>query len=1217
VAFEGDLQNIHLADIFQSLSTNRQIGTLVVTSDDREKRFAFGKHGIATISRRSKSGSRLGEFLIGRGLLSEENLKDALAAQRQAGHPLGRVLVENEIVDPQHVEEILRYHAAEEIYEVFEWLTGRFTFEEGETAAGPGEGSPFADIFFSPDGLVLEAARRLDELGLIKQVFPSSRDFLIRARPLEEGETLEHDAVQLLSLVDGARDIDALASAFYLSRFDLMSILRHLLEAGLIRKRDRDDLVQGARLLIETDEVLRATRMLERALELSGESPEILQALVDACKSSGDGTAAASWLIRLAGNHVKTDQGAAAAECAREALRIDERNLEATEILGDIALKSGQPAEAVELACRRVSILREKREFEAGILVCEQILEIPHCESLEIRVHLGCCQAAIRRTEGAVTSFKAAATMAEQQGRVRDLTDILRRILTLEPENEAAQSRLRAIQQGVTAKKRRRTVTLVAVGAALVFAALGIFILSGSDDFDARIGRARACIKSGDYDKAIQIINRLETEIADGDERSMTVANLRADAVRLIAGTRSVGSDIADELADAFRPAIERADVLFRAGNLSAGLEGLGEAAGILDGEIATRLQAKNATLHGKVRRDDFSELSQAAQSGINAVAERIQADDMFVEKLDRTELIREGLDLEKKLARLEALRRRSIDMDAVTKSVADLLETTGTKGGLEGALARLEDAYAHTRGTLEKAEQLEHVIRAQLLRPSITTTYRNSMTLARKDRDSGKLEEALATFKELLNFFRKVESLEPKAPYASLVSLIRAQGLWKQTDDARAEVEAMLEELARAKLHLEEGQYDEAQSLYISVLEAHPVVDFRSLIRLPLHITSRPSSAVVSVDDEIIGKTPLLLGLSYASTSEVRVTLSTFADEVIRVGGSENPGPAKRHVDLDKVPFWMVETGSPLGRCFALFGNLILAGGRDGIVHLLSAGAEPQATRLETKLIEGFSTAPGIDRKQAWLIATDGQMLRLGLSPEPTLEKVEARGEGQSGPVIAGHRITFVSADGHLRALENGVERWSTPLPGRVVDSPTLAGGRIFIGSITGAVTAISAATGQTLWTRDIGAPIRHSPQRSKDRILVGQDAGVVFALDSATGEVIWSHKIGSLVATRIVARFGIVHVGALDGRVYRLSEKNGNPVDYIEIGSSIETELTISDALLYVGTANGRACAFDLDTGSLLWSFDLGSAGVGTPLLLNDTVVFASRRGRIVAFQ
>ena len=41
MALEGDLQNIQLADIFQSLQSNRQVGTLIVSSRDREKRFAF------------------------------------------------------------------------------------------------------------------------------------------------------------------------------------------------------------------------------------------------------------------------------------------------------------------------------------------------------------------------------------------------------------------------------------------------------------------------------------------------------------------------------------------------------------------------------------------------------------------------------------------------------------------------------------------------------------------------------------------------------------------------------------------------------------------------------------------------------------------------------------------------------------------------------------------------------------------------------------------------------------------------------------------------------------------------------------------------------------------------------------------------------------------------------------------------------------------------
>ncbi|MEA2506391.1 MAG: hypothetical protein QOH48_1009 [Actinomycetota bacterium] len=90
---------------------------------------------------------------------------------------------------------------------------------------------------------------------------------------------------------------------------------------------------------------------------------------------------------------------------------------------------------------------------------------------------------------------------------------------------------------------------------------------------------------------------------------------------------------------------------------------------------------------------------------------------------------------------------------------------------------------------------------------------------------------------------------------------------------------------------------------------------------------------------------------------------------------------------------------------------------------------------------------------------------------------------------------------------------------------SPTVAGGRVFIGSNTGVIYALSETTGQRLWSRDLGhvpnltcasrgiastAAVAPDPARggaSTVYVFSGTDA--LYALDAATGTVVWKKQI------------------------------------------------------------------------------------------------------------
>ena len=64
MAFKGDLANISLFDVFQTLNTNRQAGVLVLRRDGVMKKIYFSPEGVRIFFTKSARPLRLGEVFI-------------------------------------------------------------------------------------------------------------------------------------------------------------------------------------------------------------------------------------------------------------------------------------------------------------------------------------------------------------------------------------------------------------------------------------------------------------------------------------------------------------------------------------------------------------------------------------------------------------------------------------------------------------------------------------------------------------------------------------------------------------------------------------------------------------------------------------------------------------------------------------------------------------------------------------------------------------------------------------------------------------------------------------------------------------------------------------------------------------------------------------------------------------------------------------------------
>jgi len=140
------------------------------------------------------------------------------------------------------------------------------------------------------------------------------------------------------------------------------------------------------------------------------------------------------------------------------------------------------------------------------------------------------------------------------------------------------------------------------------------------------------------------------------------------------------------------------------------------------------------------------------------------------------------------------------------------------------------------------------------------------------------------------------------------------------------------------------------------------------------------------------------------------------------------------------------------------------------------------------------------------------------------------------ASPTVAHHIIYYASFSEHkLRAITMaGALPWSTPylMASNWYGTPAVARGKIFVGDVSGTLSAVDAATGTAAWTRPLGGGIYGSATVANGVVFVATGAST-YALDASDGTVLWNHGLGQSVNQSIAVVNGMVYVSVLNGNL------------------------------------------------------------------------------------
>jgi len=146
---------------------------------------------------------------------------------------LGELLVEMGALSRPDLERYMRVQIEEAVYYLFTWSSGTFSFE---SEVRPEEQDFLVRI--SPESLLLEGARRVDEWGLIEKKIPSfDLIFVVERSRLDQADVqLTPEQERILPLLDGKRDVAHVIEDSGLLEFEVGKALYGLVTAGFAHR---------------------------------------------------------------------------------------------------------------------------------------------------------------------------------------------------------------------------------------------------------------------------------------------------------------------------------------------------------------------------------------------------------------------------------------------------------------------------------------------------------------------------------------------------------------------------------------------------------------------------------------------------------------------------------------------------------------------------------------------------------------------------------------------------------------------------------------------------------------------------------------------------------------------------------------------------------------------------------------------------------------------
>jgi len=1164
VTMRGDLEQINLADIFQTLAMSKMEGLLHVRNP-LEERQVYCSNGTVRIRVPARLAiRRLGQRLVQAGLLEAEQLRATLVLQRKEPLPLGELLVRQGLLTQEQIDGVAGMQVAEDLFALFTWRHGTFEFYKGEIT-DPAQRAQF-DVCpeFEVNSLLLEVARRSDEWEGILGTIGSLDDVPRRIAEPAEGTELGEAQRALLYGADGHSTYRDLADQTTFPLFEAARAARDLVAAGLLCNLDEDQLVAAATEHATSGQEKRALLLLQTLRDRPGaRSLDIVKKMSDALEKAGERRLAGTVLLEAAQQHEDPAEALALARRARDLAPNDAGTIS---FLRTTLLAHSAP-DSAELEKCTVDLLDALIDADLTTTALEIVADARSTGTAQPQILLREAKARqkARDTQGAVEVLLELAKQYTERGERQRAIETYDAVLRLDRSRKDIQKLVSQMRQ----TRLGRIVRLTAMVAGVVLLGGMGFVFWQQSSFEAAAKAADAEVTArldiGDRNGAREVLAQWHERLGDcepiEDLRSRIDFAEAAEKTKLEKLVRKAVNDSLQRAADT----LDKGEVR--------------EAFGIYLG--VWKKPPFREEVEGIVKTRVDAILTAVEQAG-KGMAHSMPPEPSSL--FDRKDLNQGFADLQSvcppKLLRTFHDLSQMVDAREMPECLdAELTERVGNSvkqhKPLFARAAELTQAYTEAMQRNEHQRRLDPMFKAAVER------------------------ERVFDFRGALDLYKKLES-EPASD-----EQLRAH--FRDQVAKNTKICAMIEAVQKAT---ENGEAEVAQTQFRALRVAFPNVPFDRLVRLPLRIASRPKGAKVVCNGTDLGKAPLVLSYLPAEQTKIALSMPGYRGTEIVVTGD---GRSEWIGNLICEPRQILAFDNVVDAAPADDGNggLVFVD-RGGVVTSIRRDGGDVAWKFPTGDLSGLLARPLVRGNEILVASLDGELRALD------------RGKGtvvwsrpdlvvEVAPSLVDKFLVVATTDRKLRVVDV-VERTEVvvTLPENACDQVVVHGKTVAVLDSRGTVSAFALPGVTRAWQTSLADMTQPWMVRVDGSLVVADDAGHVACLDLGDGRIRWTKALAAEVLGRPAATGDTVWLASPD-RISRLDLRTGNALPVIARGDQAWAggAVSVGNRLL-VPIADGSVQVLDPSTDE--WLYRLDGSKRGGKVLAAGSMVFVVQADRRV---
>src|SRR5688572_9002233 len=281
----------------------------------------------------------------------------------------------------------------------------------------------------------------------------------------------------------------------------------------------------------------------------------------------------------------------------------------------------------------------------------------------------------------------------------------------------------------------------------------------------------------------------------------------------------------------------------------------------------------------------------------------------------------------------------------------------------------------------------------------------------------------------------------------------------------------------------------------------------------------------------------------------------------------------------------WKADEGDIVG----IVGSTVVV---DGIIYIADAKGTLHDVDLATGKSKwkypdagdnsGFETTPLVVNGKIYHGDLSGIFHCVGLDGK-RIWTIDAESPIHSSANIHGDRILFGTDGAEILCISalDGKIHWRGKAGDRINGTPAIVDGKALVSGCDAVLRAFDIATGNEVFTAELGALAPASPACLPDRIIIGTDRGRVVAISADGKKTLWTYDkvdAGELVQSPPATADGIVVIGAHDRQLHAIDVNTGEQKWTFKTRGDVDAPPIISDGRVYFGSRDKRFYVLDL---------------------------------------